>query len=280
MPGGPEMGEPAVTSGGSYDDNLQLAKVLFDFDAAQRGEISLVEDEIITVLQVDDSGWWRGEKESGEEGLFPYNYVELIASGKEDASEDAPGQADLLHARIHSDTLKPRALVMSFQPVAIRRIEISSTNTSGEGGKKYTVYHICVESEQGDIRYSSKRYSEFRDLQSALKRSFPIIGKKLQHKMQSKMKDRLEYFSRFKEDVVKKRRNILQEYLQELANNQSISALLMAWLFQGEKAEVQTMRKSTAKIMSIIIPSPNRKSMLAYSRFFFNLFFPPACFVI
>ena len=58
------------------------------------------------------------------------------------------------------------------------------------------------------------RYREFRALQDALKKTFPVVGQQLHHKMQSKMADRLEHFRRFADSVVEKRRNMLQAYLQ------------------------------------------------------------------
>ncbi|CAG8629815.1 7597_t:CDS:10, partial [Ambispora leptoticha] len=47
----------------------------------EKNEMSLVEGEVITnIVQLDD-GWWEGVSEDGSKrGLFPANYVELIAS--------------------------------------------------------------------------------------------------------------------------------------------------------------------------------------------------------
>lgn len=35
--------------------------------------------EIVKILKKDESGWWTGQKENGERGDFPYNYVEIIS---------------------------------------------------------------------------------------------------------------------------------------------------------------------------------------------------------
>eukprot|EP00494_Astrolonche_serrata_P013866 UN13991 len=55
-----------------------LAKAVFKFEGAQSDDLSFDEDDVITVLQKDESGWWTGRNEAGQEGDFPFNYVELL----------------------------------------------------------------------------------------------------------------------------------------------------------------------------------------------------------
>ncbi len=72
----------------------------FDYDAQEPSELSLRVEEVcapsfssaalayacdvtaalqvISVLEVDDSGWWKGVKATGAEGWFPSNYIERI----------------------------------------------------------------------------------------------------------------------------------------------------------------------------------------------------------
>jgi len=69
--------------------------VKFDYQAQEPTELSLVTDEVlhmllpqlpachpppqvISVLEEDDSGWWKGRLPSGTEGWFPSNYIERI----------------------------------------------------------------------------------------------------------------------------------------------------------------------------------------------------------
>lgn len=58
----------------------QKATAIYDFDGIpDNGEISLREGDIVTVLKRDvGDGWWEGMTPSGESGLFPESYVELI----------------------------------------------------------------------------------------------------------------------------------------------------------------------------------------------------------
>jgi hypothetical protein len=53
------------------------AVVLYDFAAEQPGDLSLSPGEKITILDdTDESGWWKGRKADGSEGVFPSNFVQ------------------------------------------------------------------------------------------------------------------------------------------------------------------------------------------------------------
>lgn len=55
------------------------AKVLYDFHAENPGEISIAENELVTVFTEEElEGWLEGENTRGEVGLFPASYVDLI----------------------------------------------------------------------------------------------------------------------------------------------------------------------------------------------------------
>ncbi|KAM6902837.1 sorting nexin-18-like [Xenentodon cancila] len=55
------------------------AKVLYDFHSENKGEISIVENEVVTLFSEEElEGWLEGENSKGEAGLFPASYVEII----------------------------------------------------------------------------------------------------------------------------------------------------------------------------------------------------------
>ena len=54
------------------------ARALFDYQAADDTEISFDPSEIVSNIERIDEGWWQGVGPSGDYGLFPANYVELI----------------------------------------------------------------------------------------------------------------------------------------------------------------------------------------------------------
>lgn len=51
----------------------------FTFFLGDDSEITFDPDDIITDIEQIDEGWWKGKGPDGQVGLFPANYVELIA---------------------------------------------------------------------------------------------------------------------------------------------------------------------------------------------------------
>ncbi|OUM64649.1 hypothetical protein PIROE2DRAFT_42332, partial [Piromyces sp. E2] len=54
-------------------------KALYSYEAAEEGELSFDENEILTnVVEVPGEGWWSGNNSKGEYGMFPSNYVSTV----------------------------------------------------------------------------------------------------------------------------------------------------------------------------------------------------------
>ena len=53
------------------------AKALYDYVATVDDELSINEGDIIKLLDISDSDWWKGEL-NGQTGTFPANYVEKV----------------------------------------------------------------------------------------------------------------------------------------------------------------------------------------------------------
>ncbi|XP_072515247.1 sorting nexin-18b [Salminus brasiliensis] len=59
------------------------ARALYDFVSENPGEISVVENELLTLYSEDVvDGWLEGTNSRGESGLFPASYVEILRSDK------------------------------------------------------------------------------------------------------------------------------------------------------------------------------------------------------
>ncbi|KAL7846960.1 hypothetical protein SRHO_G00219400 [Serrasalmus rhombeus] len=59
------------------------ARALYDFVSENPGEISVVENELLTLFSEDVvDGWLEGTNSRGESGLFPASYVEILSSDK------------------------------------------------------------------------------------------------------------------------------------------------------------------------------------------------------
>lgn len=61
--------------------NLISERVLasFDFNGDyENDELPFKQGQYLTVLEKDDSGWWRAQDEAGKEGFIPHNYVKAV----------------------------------------------------------------------------------------------------------------------------------------------------------------------------------------------------------
>ncbi|KAG0259624.1 SH3-domain kinase binding protein 1 [Mortierella polycephala] len=59
-----------------------LARVEYDYEAKEPGELSLEAGRVVTILDSNDPAWWTGDL-NGKIGTFPSNYVKLIESKEE-----------------------------------------------------------------------------------------------------------------------------------------------------------------------------------------------------
>ncbi|XP_078075480.1 sorting nexin-18-like [Mustelus asterias] len=68
------------------------ARALYDFQSENVGEISVREDEVLTVYSEHDiEGWLEGVNSRGERGLFPASYVQILrAAGGGGAAGEPP----------------------------------------------------------------------------------------------------------------------------------------------------------------------------------------------
>ncbi|KAJ9055263.1 actin binding protein [Entomophthora muscae] len=80
-----EQSLPAIEG----ESNL-TAIALFDYAAIDETEVNLKEGELVTGIQQIDEGWWQGTNESGQFGLFPANYVELVAPPEPSSFQEIP----------------------------------------------------------------------------------------------------------------------------------------------------------------------------------------------
>ncbi|ELR13568.1 SH3 domain containing protein [Acanthamoeba castellanii str. Neff] len=60
-------------------------QVLYPYEAEEEGELSINAGDIITVLEIEEEGWWKGEID-GRVGSFPSNYVRPLSTTSTSAS--------------------------------------------------------------------------------------------------------------------------------------------------------------------------------------------------
>jgi hypothetical protein len=54
--------------------------VVYDYDSEAPTELTIRENDIVTVITEDPSGWWKGEL-NGAVGLFPSNFAQPYEDG-------------------------------------------------------------------------------------------------------------------------------------------------------------------------------------------------------
>lgn len=71
--------QPAPTIAPEPDRNTgRPARALFTFNAQTADDLTIVEDEPISVLHTINDDWWYGATSDGRQGQFPAAYVELL----------------------------------------------------------------------------------------------------------------------------------------------------------------------------------------------------------
>lgn len=104
---------------------VQLYKVLYDFETTSEGEMAISVGEQVEVSSKEDNGWWLVKK-GGREGWAPSDYLELIPQAPAKRAIPAPVKRAPPAAPVAA-TSTPAAAVV--RPVAAKKPAISSSST-------------------------------------------------------------------------------------------------------------------------------------------------------
>ncbi|KAK9701949.1 Peroxisomal membrane protein PAS20 [Basidiobolus ranarum] len=79
----------------SLPQDVEFARAMYDFNGDNTVELNLKRGDVIAILsKVDSNGqtsdWWRGRLRSGQIGIFPSNYVEILEKKSSVNSPPAP----------------------------------------------------------------------------------------------------------------------------------------------------------------------------------------------
>jgi hypothetical protein len=65
---------------GNQEPVKQQVRALYDYTGDPvKGQLTFTAGEVISLLQMHDTGWWTGELKSGQKGYFPSTFVEIIS---------------------------------------------------------------------------------------------------------------------------------------------------------------------------------------------------------
>lgn len=78
----------AADSSASGANGGETATVLYDFDAQGDDELTVQENETVTVIDKENDEWWSVRNAAGQEGVVPAQYVQLGEGGYEAYADD------------------------------------------------------------------------------------------------------------------------------------------------------------------------------------------------
>ncbi|KAF9438958.1 SH3-domain kinase binding protein 1, partial [Entomortierella beljakovae] len=85
-----ETEAPASEDTAPKNEGPVLARVEYDYEAKESGELSLEVGRVVTIIDSHDPAWWKGDL-NGKIGSFPSNYVKII-DNKEEEAVDKPAK--------------------------------------------------------------------------------------------------------------------------------------------------------------------------------------------
>nr|XP_029512949.1 epidermal growth factor receptor kinase substrate 8-like protein 2 [Oncorhynchus nerka] len=88
--------QSSSSSNGSYNglasSSRKYAKICYHFVARNANELSVLQDEVVEVIE-DDKQWWKVRNRSGQSGYVPSNVLEVVTL------EEPHGMAEPLYSQ-------------------------------------------------------------------------------------------------------------------------------------------------------------------------------------
>lgn len=90
----PSPDPPAAAGNGS----AEVGKVMYDFEAQGDDELTVNENDVVTVIDKENDEWWLVRDSAGKEGVVPAQYIEIgdgaQAAGGYDSDDERQRQED------------------------------------------------------------------------------------------------------------------------------------------------------------------------------------------
>ncbi|XP_045544540.1 epidermal growth factor receptor kinase substrate 8-like protein 2 isoform X2 [Salmo salar] len=91
------------SNNGLTSSSRKYAKIRYHFVARNANELSVLQDEVLEVIE-DDKQWWKLRNRSGQSGYVPYNILDVVKL------EEPQGMAGALYSQPYSPTSPPSSL--------------------------------------------------------------------------------------------------------------------------------------------------------------------------
>uniref|UniRef100_A0A8C7JME4 EPS8 signaling adaptor L2 n=1 Tax=Oncorhynchus kisutch TaxID=8019 RepID=A0A8C7JME4_ONCKI len=115
-----------VSNNGLTSSSRKYAKIRYHFVARNANELSVLQDEVLEVIE-DDKQWWKLRNRSGQSGYVPYNILDVVKL------EEPHGMAEPLYSQmdeVNDELLKRITTNKSNPPGRNFRVERPSDSSS------------------------------------------------------------------------------------------------------------------------------------------------------
>lgn len=136
------------------------ARALYDFNSENPGEVSVRENEILTLYSEQDiDGWFEGVNSKGERGLFPASYVEIL---KNDAASstfnnNSCNTSGETNADSRYTNIPPEGFDGSFKPIN------KTENFSKPNPPAFSTFVVPLQQQQTPQQHSYHQQSQGSD---------------------------------------------------------------------------------------------------------------------
>lgn len=104
----PAPSAPTPASNGAVAGE-EDAIALYDFEAQGDDELTVAENEALILVEKETDDWWKVRNASGQEGVVPASYVEVVESGAEHGADQVAAGTAAMSVADEEDPVEARA---------------------------------------------------------------------------------------------------------------------------------------------------------------------------
>ncbi|KIR26661.1 hypothetical protein I309_04430 [Cryptococcus deuterogattii LA55] len=167
-PKGVRFAEPEQPSQPGQEN--EAATVLYDFDAAGDDELTVKENDTVTIVDKENDEWWLVKDTSGQQGVVPAAYLQLhdgsvpapsVSAAEQDDEEERGAQAEAQARAAQQESERQRQLAAAEEER--RRIQAAAeTRRMQEEEDRQLAFQIEEEQRERAARKALRRQEEER----------------------------------------------------------------------------------------------------------------------
>ena len=224
-----------------------LARAVYAFQGTQSDDLSFEEDEIITIVEKDESGWWTGKNAAGQEGSFPFNYIQVL--------DEAETQAYLKKMQLQAGDDSE----LKFEGDHVDTIEVKKHDLGSKGAQ------VTLESSlnNGTRETVTKTLADLRAFDAQLR----TVVEDFEGKLPPAWADKAQ----LPPAMMDRRKEAIDAYMQKIVMTNGADFLLVPFLFPGRKAQLSEEGFKAAararEAASVVQKKPDVVPVLARAEF-------------